>query len=411
MLIWAALLVLVSLVWLTRHGEIQRAKRDHVPLSSRSYEGPPKAAPMVSFLIAGKDEEANIERAVRSVLAQDYPNFELIVVNDRSQDRTPRILESLKADDKTGRLRVIHISELREGWFGKNNAMREGVELAKGEWLCFGDADCNHTSERSLSMAVRHAMENRADFFSLLPRLETHSLWEKIIQPVAGSLMVFWFHPKKVNDPDRPNAYANGAFMLMTRKCYEAIGGHEPVKTEVNEDIHMARIAKERRQRLFVCQNEDLYTVHMYSGFRQIWRGWSRIFYGCFGTFRRLRVTLLMLLCTNIFPYTSLLVAAAVFALSGWPAANAHWYCVLGSAALAVGMQLSVIARFYKISYANPWLAPTFIVGAVVCIGMLINAMFKLNGRSTVNWRGTIYRADKVEPPVGSAQPGGASQA
>jgi hypothetical protein len=224
---------------------------------------------------------------------------------------------------------------------------------------------------------------------------------------VAGALMVFWFHPKKVNNPDRPEAYANGAFMLMTRQCYEAIGGHEPVKTEVNEDMHMARICKEKRQKLFVCQNADLYTVHMYSGFGQIWRGWSRIFYGCFGTFRRLRITMLMLMGTNVFPYTSLAIAAAVFAFTGWPGDNPNWYWVGGAAALAVGMQLSVIARFYKISYANPWLAPTFIVGAFVCIGMLINAMLKLNGRTTVTWRGTTYRGDSVqptaEPAAGSA--------
>ncbi|HOQ86243.1 MAG TPA: glycosyltransferase family 2 protein [Phycisphaerae bacterium] len=402
MIIWTILLFLVALVWCTRHLDIQRAKREQIPLSSQTYPGPPEDAPFVSFLIAGKDEEANIERAVRSVLKQDYPNFELIVINDRSQDRTPAILERLKAEDTTGRLRVIHVSELREGWFGKNNAMREGVERARGSWLCFGDADCNHTSERSLSMAVRHAIENKADFFSLLPRLETHSLWERIIQPVAGALMVFWFHPQRVNDPNRPEAYANGAFMLMTRKCYEMIGGHEPVKTEVNEDVHMARICKEKGQKLFVCQNADLYTVHMYSGFGQIWRGWSRIFYGCFGTFRRLRVTMLMLLGTNIFPYTSLAIAAAVFAFTNWFDANPNWYWVGGAAAFAVSMQLSVIARYYKLSYTNPWLAPTFIVGAVICIGMLINAMLKLNGRTTVTWRGTTYRGDTVQP---SAEP------
>lgn len=393
MLIWSVLLFLVSVVWLSRHAEIQRAKREHIPLSSKSYSGPPKNAPFVSFLIAGKDEEKNIERAVRSILKQDYPNFELIVINDRSEDRTPAILESLKAEDKTGRLKVIHISELREGWFGKNNAMREGVEAARGEWLCFGDADCFHSSDKSLSMAVRHALEKKVDFFSLLPRLETHSFWERIIQPVAGVLMVFWFNPKKVNDPDCPTAYANGAFMLMTRKCYDAIGGHDAVKTEVNEDIHMARIAKEQRQKVFVCQNDDLYSVHMYSGFRQIWRGWSRIFYGCFGTFRRLRVTMIMLLCTNVFPYTSLVIAAAVLAFSG---GDRGWYWVCGTAALAVCMQLSVIARVYKLSYVNPLLAPTFILGAFVCIGMLVNAMLKLNGRTTVTWRGTTYQGQKV---------------
>src|SRR4029079_6010588 len=108
--------------------------------------------------------------------------------------------------------------------------------------------------------------------------------------PVCGAVMVFWFHPKRVNDPEHSAAYANGAFMLLRRSCYDAIGGHDEVRTQVNEDMHMAHLAKEHRQRLVVVQNEDLYTVRMYSRFKDIWRGWSRIFYGCFGTFRRLRI-------------------------------------------------------------------------------------------------------------------------
>lgn len=409
--LWTVLLLLVTLIWASRHLEIQRAKRELIPLSSHSYSGPPENAPMVSVLIAGKDEEANIERAVRSMLRQDYPNFELIIINDRSQDRTPKILESLKAEDKTGRLKVIHVSELRDGWFGKNNAMREGVELARGEWLCFGDADCEQTSERTLSMAVRYAMENKADFFSLLPRLEMHGFWERVIQPVAGGLMVLWFHPKKVNNPAAPNAYANGAFMLMSRKCYDAIGGHDAVKTEVNEDMHMARITKEKGLRLLVCQNDDLYTVRMYSNLKQIWRGWSRIFYGCFGTFRRLRITFLMLVMMNHFPYTSLFLSAAVLGLAGWAAANPMWMWVGAASALAVVMQQSVIARYYKISYVSPWYAPTFIMGAVICSGMLINSMLKLNGRTAVAWRGTVYRSNQVmnEPVAGTPASGPAS--
>lgn len=256
------------------------------------------------------------------MLEQDYPAFETIVINDRSADRTGEILESLKAECPNGRLKVIHIQQLQDGWFGKNNAMREGVNQAKGEWFCFGDADCRQTSRRTLSMAVRHAVENGIDFLSVLPRLETQSVWEKIIQPVCGAVMVFWFHPEKVNSPNLPNAYANGAFMLMSRKCYEAIGGHEAVRSQMNEDMQLAKLAKAHGQRLFVMQNDGLYTVRMYSRFREIWRGWSRIFYGCFETFRRLRITLAMLLTTNVFPYLSLLIAACVLATRGWSEAG-----------------------------------------------------------------------------------------
>ncbi len=396
--IWVVALLLVAAIWASRHIEISRARRRHPPLSERSFDGPPDPPPFVSVLIAAKDEEANIETAVRTMLAQDYPRFELIIINDRSTDGTRGILDRLAAEtnaDGNGRLRVIHVTQLREGWFGKNNAMREGLERATGEWLCFSDADCRQISRRTLSLAMRYAVENRVDFLSVLPILETQSFWERIIQPVCGAVMVFWFNPKRVNDPKHPAAYANGAFMLMTRAAYDAIGGHEVVRTEVNEDMHMARLAKERGQRLMVVQNDNLYSVRMYPDLRAIWRGWSRIFYGCFGTFRRLLVTLRMLTLMNVFPYGSAALAWVVTAAHGWSAAG-PWRTVAVAATLAVATQLSVIARFYRISRANPWLAPTFIVGVFFCIGMLISAMRRLGGRSTTTWRGTVYRGDRV---------------
>lgn len=396
-LAWCILLGLIALVWASRHLDISRARREQVPLSANAYPGPPKNPPHVSVLIAAKDEEANIETAVRTMLDQDYPDFELIVINDRSTDRTAEILEKLKAERTDGKLRVIHIQQLREGWFGKNNAMREGIEQARGDWFCFGDADCRQVSNRTLSMAVRHAVEWNIDFLSVLPRLETHSLWERIVQPVCGALMVFWFHPKRVNDPKHPAAYANGAFMLMRRSCYEAIGGHDAVRTQVNEDMHMARLAKENNQRLVVVQCDGLYTVRMYSRFAEIWRGWSRIFYGCFGTFRRLRITLMVLLVMTVLPYLTFIasaVAVAVPATAGL--AQQRWGWLLGLSSLVIVIQQSVIARFYRLSRANPWLAPTWFVGALICVGMLVNAMLKLKGRTTINWRGTVYQGERV---------------
>jgi len=400
MAIWSVLLALVASVWASRHRAINRAHRELPPLTADTFPGPVSDPPWVSVLIAAKDEEGNIEAAVRTLLDQDYPNFELIVVNDRSNDRTGEILESIRAERADEKLQVIHVEHLRDGWFGKNNAMREGVARAKGEWLCFGDADCRQTSNRTLSAAVHYARANKIDFLSLLPQLETHSVWERIIQPVCGAVMVFWFNPERVNDPAYSEAYANGAFMLMARTCYEAIGGHEAVRTEVNEDMWMARLAKEHGQRLFMVQNDGLYRVRMYSRFREIWRGWSRIFYGCFGTFRRLRVTMLMLLATNVFPYTSLLIAAAVLLASGWTGAGAGWHWVAGASGIAVLLQQTVIARFYKLSRVNPAWAPTFILGALVCIGMLANSMLKLRGRTATTWRGTTYRDKEV---VGSS--------
>jgi len=388
--VWIVLLVLVGLIWLSRHLEVNRAYREQIPLSAASFDGPPTDPPKVSVLVAFKDEQENAELCVRTLLEQDYPNFELILIDDRSTDRTPEILDAMAGDSE--KTTVIHVGRLREGWFGKNNAMREGVERVTGQWLAFSDADCFQTSPRTLSMAVRYAVENKIDMFSVLPVLETPSIWERIVQPVCGAIMVFWFHPKRVNNPKSKAAYANGAFMLMTREAYEKIGGHEAVRTRVNEDMHMARLVKEHGLRLFVMQNDGLYRVRMYTRFRDTWRGWSRIFYGCFGTLRRLLISFFFMLVISLGPWLSGAVGWLAVALGG----GEGWWWTAWAATAAALVQETVIFRYYRLSHANPWLAPTYPLGGLLSLGMLLNAMTKLNGLSATTWRGTTYHGDRV---------------
>ncbi len=398
-IVWLFFLGVAVLVWLTRHLDIARAQRDQEPLASDSFDGPPANAPRISVVIAAKDEAENIETCVRTMMDQDYPDFELIVVNDRSSDRTGAILDELAAEYRAAgndRLRPVHVAELREGWFGKNNAMREGVERANGEWFCFGDADCRQTSRRTLSMAMRQADENGIDFLSVLPVLEAHSFWERVIQPVCGAIMILWFHPGRVNNPRRRAAYANGAFMLMSRSAYDRIGGHEPVRTEVNEDMHMARLAKEAGLRLFVMRNRDLYQTRMYTGFRQIWNGWSRIFYGCFGTYRRLLTSLAVLGVLSIMPYVSLLIAGVWVIVRGQPF-EGPWAWVVWFAAAAVAANQILIVRYYRLTQSDPRYAPTYILGSLVAAGMLVTALSKVGGKTRTVWRGTVYRGDARE--------------
>jgi glycosyltransferase involved in cell wall biosynthesis len=394
--VWIVLCGLIGVVWATRHLEISRVRRTERVLSSGSHDGPPEPAPRVSVLVAAKDEEANIAACVRSLLDQDYPDYELIVINDRSVDRTGAILEDLRASAPNGKLRIVTVRTLADGWFGKNNAMREGVAVASGEWFCFADADCRQTSHRTLSMALREATERKVDFLSVLPVLESHSFWERLLQPVCAAIMVFWFRPERVNDPASRAAYANGAFMLMTRSCYERIGGHERVRTEVNEDMHMARIAKATGLRLNVIRNEDLYVTRMYSSFGQTWRGWSRIFYGCFGSFGRLAISAALLLVASVFPWASLAAGLAGAGLVD-PADAGPWRTVAVVALVVVVLQQSVTFRFYGLARSHPAWSLGYIVGAVLCLGMLINAMLKLGGATRMVWRGTAYRGKSLD--------------
>jgi cellulose synthase/poly-beta-1,6-N-acetylglucosamine synthase-like glycosyltransferase len=347
---WFWITLAIGRVWLRRHLQGNRGGKEHV-LSEQDAQTVDQSGggadsngwPSLSVVVAAKDEEQNIARCIDGLLAQDYPRLQVIIANDRSRDRTPQIIDDYARRDP--RLTAVHVRELPAGWFGKNNAMREAMQQATGELLCFSDADCAYDSPLLLRAAVSFARREGIEFLSVLPRLEANSLWEKVIQPVAGAIMVFWFPPQKVNDPRCREAYANGAFMLMTRRAYEAIGGHEYAKATLNEDMHMARQAKRVGVRLQVLQSAGLYRVRMYTGLKQIWRGWTRIFYGCFGTLPRLLASVIMLSIFSVSPYVALLASPLIGGSGVWLAA---------AAAFAIVSQQSILMRFYALTGNAP---------------------------------------------------------
>ncbi|MBI4717234.1 MAG: glycosyltransferase [Planctomycetes bacterium] len=394
----------IGAVWLFRLAIIGFIIRRRAVLHSASYDGAPRPAPPVTVLVAAKDEEANIEPCVASLLQQDYPNLELIAIDDRSTDQTPAILQRFQ--DRAGdRLRVVTIASLPQSWFGKNHAMHQGVAVSRGEWLCFTDADCRRFSPRAVSTAVREAVERDVDFLSITPVLETTNAWEKITQPVCTVVLMLWFLPEHVNNPARPHAYANGAFMLMRRSCYDAIGGHEAVRTHLNEDIALARRAKQRGFRLRVVENEDLYRTRMYRGKREAFRGWSRIFYGCLETPPKLAVAALMLIVFTLGPWLSFLAA-----LTGWLVAEASgglsWKLALGVwGTVLVAMQATLWRVFGIMKVHRGW-SLCFVGGAVMVLGMLCNAMLKAVGATGTTWRGTTYPFKQRSLPREAVLPG-----
>lgn len=395
---WAVVSAAIAVVWLRRHVDVAAGLREKVltEADAGGFERPAGGAaewPTVSMVVAGKDEEANIGRCVEGMLGQDYPRLQVVLADDRSGDRTGAIMDA--AAERDGRVTVVHVKELRAGWFGKNNAMREAIERATGEWIVMSDADCAFDSPKLLRAAVNLALSEGVDMLSVLPKLEATTFWERVVQPVAGAVLVFWFPPKRVNNPARRTAYANGAFMMVSRRAYEAIGGHEPVKTQVNEDMHMARRIKEAGLRLRVVRSHRLYRVRMYTGFAQIWRGWSRIFYGCFGTWPRLFVSVLFLSVFSLSPYATVVLS---------PLAGGSWGWIAAAGGAAVVAQQSVLRRFWAIQDLPPNWALTYPLGAAVCLGMTLNAMLKLGGLTRTTWRGTVYRGEVLEGALGGVR-------
>jgi len=389
--VWFWALCLIGLIWLRRHLAINRARRDEV-LSACHAEGR-EPLPTLSVLVAGKDEEPNIERCLAGLLGQEYPVLEVIAINDRSADRTGQIIDHWAAAD--ARLKPVHVDHLPAGWAGKNHAMHVGSQRAIGEWLCFTDADCRFHSPRLLAAAVRYALRHRVDLLSVLPQLEARTFWERVVQPPAGAIMVFWFPPAKVNDPRSSVAYANGAFMLMPRAVYDRVGGHAQIRTALNEDMQLARRVKQSALRLRVIPGGGLYTVRMYTGFWQIWNGWSRIFYGCFGSWSRLIGSAVFLSVFSLLAPLSLLLSP--LAGSAGPA------IALAAGAALLGQQ-TVLWRFYRLCAMPSWWAVTYPLGAAVCWAMTINAMTRLLGVRT-SWRGTIYQRRAMKEACTSTDP------
>ncbi len=249
---------------------------------------PPADAPLISVLVPARNEARGIERCVRSLLAQDWPRLEVIVVDDCSDDGTGDILRAI--DDP--RLRVIGGAELPEGWVGKNWACHQLAQAAGGEWLLFTDADTGH-APGTVSAAFAHAQQTGADLLSAWPRLVTVTLGEKLVIPVILFFgMVFYPHalvtwlqrhplvaarfPRRAL---RLLGAANGQFLFFRRGAYERIGGHAALRDHLVEDVAFGRAVAERMgegMRVVNCEALRFSTCRMYHSLAETWSGFTK---------------------------------------------------------------------------------------------------------------------------------------
>ncbi|MEE9297261.1 MAG: glycosyltransferase family 2 protein, partial [Phycisphaerae bacterium] len=394
-MVWLSLCVLTALVWMRRHLDLSQAQRGDDALGPDPCGRAPKTCPSVSVIVAAKDEESTIERCVLTLLEQDYPNFRLIVVDDRSSDHTADILDALQRRFPD-RMRVLHVTKLPDGWFGKTNAVNMGVHTADGDFLLFTDADCEQVSDRTISTAVRYALENRIEFLSILPLIKPHCMWEAFLQPACTGVLMFWHQPDKVNDPKRPEAYANGAFMLIDKDAYQRIGGHQRVRSAICEDMQLARNAKTAGVKLRVIQGRGLYATRMYNSFHETFCGWTRILQGSLQWAPKVLLAAALLTVFSIFPMVSLVAAGVGWAGSS-PQASAPWGWIFAASLVSVAALQSVMARFYGLLQAPAWRSIFYTPAAVFCLAILMNTLVRVLGVGSTTWRGTVYHRSKAQ--------------
>lgn len=349
--------------------------------------------PRVSVIVPARNEASNIERCVSSLSRSDYPNFEIVVVDDRSDDDTAEIARAVPPG-RSDRIVVIEGRELPAGWFGKPWACVQGAEIAAGEVLLFTDADTTH-GPALVRRAVAGLLEDRADALSAVGRQLLGSFWERIVQPQIFSLL-FLRYPRirRVFDRDRwYNAIANGQFLMVRRAAYERFGGHGRVRSEVVEDLRFAQLFCKAGNTLTIREARDDFATRMYESLADLVRGWGKnLHIGAKQSAMHPMLGALVvpaMIAFLLFFWVLPTVVLASQATAGISSVAVQW------GVLTVGLGLlfwAVVSAGFEIS---PVYALGFPLGALVAAFVLGRSWIR---GSKVEWKGREYRVDEIVP-------------
>lgn len=332
-------------------------------------------APTVSVLVPARNEALNIEACIRSLLAQDYPNYEVIALDDDSTDATGAILDRLAQHD--ARLHVIHNRQpLPQGMNGKSRACQLLAEHARGAWLLFVDADTVHRAD-SIRSGIARALGLDVALFSTIPQQVMESWGERLFTPAGFALIYNFVSPWRiyVERKLRPfNAAAIGQYLLVRRDAYLASGGHEAIRDQILDDVAMGKLLKRHSHRIALSDG-DWVRCRMYRGFREMVAGFSK------NAFSILNGSLVMsaafiAVCVALFLLPLVrLIAGALGGTVNWPAA------------VAVALTLANFALVNRRIGQPSWVALLYPLQIIVGVGVLLNSIrWRYTGRA--RWKG-----------------------
>jgi len=336
--------------------------------------------PRVSIIVPARNESEMIEASVRSLLSIDYPDYELLVVNDRSEDSTGEILDRIKSEHES-QLVVVHVSELPSGWLGKTHAMWRAAQEATGEWILFSDADVLHAPE-ALRRAVHYAERERAQHMVVLPTMLTETVGERMMISFFQAMFIFASRPWKVRDLKARDTMGVGAFNMVRRSAYEKIGTYQSMRLSVVDDMHLAEKVKKAGMPSRVAFGEGLITLRWAMGVRGVISNLRKNF------FAHLRynpafavVAVVGLLWLHLGPWLGTIFAP------GWARAG---YAVALGCLLAVYVAMG---RRTKIGTGYVLLHP---VASVLMVYTLVLSTVTTLVRGGVVWRGTLYLLEEL---------------
>jgi len=365
--------VFTFLAWLLPLLESRLARWRPQPLVRIPANGP-ETLPRLSIIVPARDEEATVEQAMRTLLALDYPDLEIIAVDDRSTDRTGAILDQLAAED--ARLRVVHVRQLPPGWLGKNHALHVGSSQATGDYILFTDADV-HFNPSAPRRAIRFAMTNGLDHLTLFPELELRGFWETLTVWFFSIAFSMKFRPWKVSNPHSKAHMGIGAFNLVRADAYRRAGGHASLPMDVTDDMKLGKRMKEGGGRSVVLSGVESVRVRWVVGLRGMIEGLTKNAFAGFG-FR---------------PLPALASLTAMLLMTTWPAIGLFvgpWGArLLCAGTLLLMLWTAVITR--PAPRASPLYALAFPLAALLICYIVLRSMILTYQQGGILWRGTHY--------------------
>src|SRR3981189_2707745 len=376
------LFVLIALFWAFRglrgaHGALCLPWiKDFPPAADRD-------CPPISLIFAARDEEEKLPAALATLTAIDYPNLEIIAVNDRSQDQTAAILDEFALEH--ARIRVAHIDFLPVGWLGKTHALQTGYERSTGEWLLFTDADVRFAPD-VVRRSVRLMNERALDHLTLFGDVDMEGFWEKGLITFFGLTFHVATDPYRVTDPDSWTYVGVGAFQLLKRTAYEASGTHRRLAMEVVDDMKLGKIVKQSGFRSGAGIAQDFVVVRWHAGLGNLVRGVTKNFFASVGySVALVAIAVTGLLLLNVAP------VFGIFFGHGWIrifAAIALVLALLFHTGVDIGMRVSPLYAF------------THPLGALLFSYILLRSTVVTLKQGGIIWRDTFYPLDDLKRGV-----------
>jgi len=374
---------LLALIWLSRVVDAALGVRTLTNISSPEWDRTPATSagnPRVAIIVPARNEENSIGQALSRLLAMEYDNYEVIAIDDRSTDRTGEIMDRV-ASVSQGRLKVVHIRELPPGWMGKAHAMWTAARKADSDWLLFTDADVMFRPD-CLRRAIAYAETERADHLVVLPHVIMKRPGEKMMLSFFQVLFAFGHRPWKVADPKTKDHMGVGAFNLVRRSTYEAIGTYERLRFEVVDDMKLGKVIKNAGFRQRVVFGDNLIEIRWAQGARGVVNNLTKNFFAVmsFQIWRALLGCAGMAIL-NLMPFIGLLFAP------GW--ARVPY-------AVAIGSVFLLYTGIWRQAEIHPWYFLLHPVSTVLFVYTMLRSMFVTLRNGGVEWRGTVYPLEEL---------------